>query len=164
MFLRYRPDGASEDTLYEFRPDKTPTNRAIIAERLYSKLSGERRTWEQLKVEALQGGIGARRVALWIAMTDIHPMARFDDIPNFPAGALTLEYSKEELRRMRAAIETSDAMLDTEKAATLTQLTLDIEAAQAGSDEPDPEPEDEPGKDPSTSETGPSETSAESTG
>jgi hypothetical protein len=147
MFLRYRPEGSSEDTLYEFRPDRTPTKRAIIAERLYSKAAGERRTWEQLKLDALQGGIGARRVALWIAMTDVHPMARFEDIPDFPTGALIMEYSKEELRQMRAGLEGTDSMLESEKEAALAQLDRDIEAAAAGSDEPDPEPEDEePGK------------------
>jgi len=166
MFLRYRPEGATEDTLYEFRPDRTPTNRAIIAEKLYSKLAGERRTWEQLKVEAMQGGIAARQVALWIAITDIHPMHRFEDLPILPAGALTLEYSKEELRRMRAGLEANDAMLESEKAAALAQLALEIDAAEVGSDEPDPEPEDESGKagDPPTSETNPSGNSETGTG
>ncbi|HCT81748.1 MAG TPA: hypothetical protein DGT23_35245 [Micromonosporaceae bacterium] len=149
MFLRFKPDGANEDTLYEFRPDKTPVNRATIAEKLYSKATGERRTWEQLKSDALQGGIAARRVALWVAMTDQHPLLRIEDIPDFQAGALVMEYSKEELRRMRAGLADSDAMLDAEKGAVLAQLDRDIETAPVGSDEPDPEPEvevEEPGK------------------
>ncbi len=80
-------------------------------------------------------------------MTDQHPMMRFEDIPNFPVGALVMEYSKEELRQMTAALRTSDAMLESEKDMALSQLERDIEAATAGSDEPDPGPEtEEPGK------------------
>lgn len=143
MFLRFRAEGASEDALYEFRPDKTPRVRAAIAEKLYSKAAGERRTWEQLKADALQGGIAARTVALWIAMTDKHPSLRFEDLPDFDTGALVMEYSKEELRRMRGGIAESDSMLDSEKAAILAQVDRDIDTAPAGSDEPDPLPDPE---------------------
>lgn len=149
MFLRYREEGSTEDTLYEFRPDKTPVNRATIAEKLYSKAVGERRTWEQLKADALQGGIAARRVALWIAMTDQHPMLRFGDIPDFETGALIMEYSREELRRMLDGLAKSDSLFEGEKTAILEQLERDIESAPVGSDEPEPAPDpevDEPGK------------------
>lgn len=143
MFLRFRPDGATEDTLYEFRPDKTPWPRAAAAEKFYSKSVGERRTWEQLKADALQGGIAARRVALWIAMTDQHPLLRWDDVPTFDAGQLVMEYSRGELLKMRDSIAKSDSMFEGERDAVLTQLDSDIEKAPVGSDEPEPEPDPE---------------------
>lgn len=149
MFLRFRADGANEDALYEFRPDKISTKRAIIAERLYSKACGERRTWEQLKADAQQGGIAARKVALWLAMTNTHPLMRFEDIPDVDTGSLAMEYSKEELRGFRDAVARNDTMLESEKAAALAQLAIDIDEATAGSDEPDPLPDPEvaePGK------------------
>ena len=165
MFLRFTPDGASEETLYEFRPDRTPWPRAADAERFYSKAVGERRTWEQLKSDALQGGIAARRAALWIAMTDTHPLLRWDDVPVFEAGQLVMEYSKEELRRMRDGLAKSDSLLEGDKAAVLEQLERDIESAPAGSDEPEPVPDpevEEPGKAEPTGE--PSTSSETSTG
>ncbi len=158
MFLRYRAEGEDQDTLYEFRPDRTPVNRATIAEKLYSRAVGERRTWEQLKSDALQGGIAARRVALWVAMTDTHPTARIEDIPDFETGQLSMEYSRDELRRMRVALAESEAMLEAEKAAVLAQLDRDITEAPVGKDEPAPAP------DPQIQEPAPAGKEAASTG
>lgn len=149
MFLRYRADGETEDTLLEFRPDKTLKSRAVIAEKLYSKLLGQRGNWEQLKADAIGGGIAARTVALWLAMTVKHPLLRFEDIPDFETGQLGLEYSRQELRLLRKGIEDNDTMLESEKAAQLAQVDREIADAPVGSDEPEPEPEpaiEEPGK------------------
>lgn len=153
MFLRYKPQGAATATDYEFRPAKTDYNRARTAEKLYSKACGERRTWEQFVADATMGSIAARKVALWIAITDRHPMTRFDDIPDFAAGELVMEYSKQELRQMRDGIEAAD-LLESEKKLQLDGLDAAIREAPAGSDEPDPEPDPEvadselaPGKD-----------------
>jgi hypothetical protein len=149
MFILHRPAGAKEDTRYEFRPEKVLTSKASIAERLYSKACGERRTWEQLVADATQGGIAARRVVLWLAITADHPFAKFADLPDLEVGQIGMEYSKQELRLMRDGIKESTQMLDSEKEAILTQMDRQIEEAQAGSDEPDPQPEleEEPGKD-----------------
>jgi hypothetical protein len=88
------------------------------------------------------GSIAARKVAYWVCLTDTHPNARFEDVPDFCAGELTLEYSKQELRQMRGALEGAD-MLEAEKAAQLAGVNAAIAEATAGSDEPDPEPEPE---------------------
>lgn len=156
MFLRYRADGADDDTLYEIRFDKVPRKRGAIAEKLYSRAIGERRTWEQLKADAQSGGIEARVVALWLAMTAQHPMMRYEDLPDFDTGALALEYSKQEMRQVRAQIERNTTILEAEKAMQLEQMEIEIEQAPAGSDEPDPEPAvaepvDAAGKDSTTS-------------
>lgn len=156
MFLRHTPEGAAASNLYEFRPERTDYNRARVAEKLYSKACGERRTWEQFVAEAKSGSIAARKIALWLAMTDKHPMLRFDDVPDFKVGELTMEYSKQELRVIRAGIAASENLLDNDKASYLAGLELEIAEAEAGSDEPDPEPEaeepQEPGKDDETAE------------
>jgi len=157
MFLRYREEGADEDTLYEIRFDRVPRKRGAIAEKIYSRAVGERRNWEQLKADAQSGGIEARAVALWLAMTVAHPTLRYEDLPDFETGALQLEYSKQELRQMRAMIERNTTMIAAERDIQLEQLDIAITEAPAGSDEPDPDPEvaDEQGKDetgePSTS-------------
>lgn len=141
MFLRYRADGDGADTLYEFRPEKTPWNRATIAEKLYSKAVGERRTWEQLVADALQGGIAARRVALWIAMCADHPLLRFEDIADVEVGQLSMEYSRAELRRGRDQIAAADHLLEADKAAQLAMLDREIASAPVGKDEPQPDPD-----------------------
>lgn len=143
MFLKFRADGDTEDTLYEIRFDKTPRSRAVIAEKLYSKACGERRTWEQLKADATNGSIAARSVVLWLAQSVTHPTLRFEDIPDVDTGSLGMEYSKQELRLMRGAIERNTTMLEAEKALALEQLGQAIDEAPAGSDEPDPEPDPE---------------------
>jgi hypothetical protein len=159
MFLTFRADESGDAVQYEFQPDKTPWKIATIAEKEYSKSVGERRTWEQLKADALQGGIAARRVALWIAMTKVHPLMPFRDTPEFEAGQLVMEYSRGELRKMRDSIAKSDSMFDGEKDAILAQLDSDILTAPVGRDEPEPEPdpeieepEAEPGKENPTGE------------
>ena len=166
MFLRFKPEGQAEQLL-EFRPEKVLFARARIAEKVYSKLCGERRTWEQFRAEALTGSIAARKVALWLALGDTHPTLRFEDTPDFAAGDLTLEYSKEELRQMRSGLESAD-LIEAEKQAQMKGLEQAIAEAPAGSDEPDPEPDadvedptQEPGKDGST---GPSKSSTPSIG
>lgn len=149
MFLRYRANGADEDTLYEIRWGKIARKRAAIAEKIYSKAIGERRTWEQLKADALSGGIEARSVALWLAKTAVHPLMRYEDLEDFDTDALELEYSKEELRQMRVGLERNTTMLTAEKAIQLEQLEQAIGEAPAGSDEPLPGPEvaEDQGKD-----------------
>ena len=143
MFLRHRPEGATADTLYEFRPERTDYNRARVAEKLYSRACGERRTWEQFVAEAKQGSIAARKIALWLAITDRHPMTRFEDVPDFRVGELVMEYSKQELRLIRADLEASTEILESEKRAMLAGVDQNIESAEAGSDEPDPQPDAE---------------------
>lgn len=156
MFIRH------EKTLYEFRPDKILSSRAAIAEKLYSKAVGERRTWEQFVADARGGGIAARRIALWLAMTADHPFAKFTEMPDFEVGQLSMEYSKQELRQARQAVEADMDMLEAERNVALAQIDRQIDEAEPGSDEPDPDPEpddepppepgkDEPSDEPSTS-------------
>lgn len=148
MFLVYKPAGASTETRYEFRPEKVKSSRASIAEKLYAKACGERRTWEQFIADAQQGSITARKVVLWLAQSEQHHTLRFEDMPDLETGQITMRYSKQELRRMREGIKDSAQMLDGEKQALLASLDAEIADAPAGSDEPDPEPElPEPGKD-----------------
>lgn len=155
MFVVHQPAGASKPTHYEFRPEKVLTSKAVIAEKLYSKACGERRTWEMLVADARQGSIAARKVVLWLAMSADHHTLRYEDMPDLAVGEISMEYSRQELREMRAGIAESNEILEQEKAAMLAGLDRQIEDAEAGSDEPDPEPEAEPGKaeeivDPST--------------
>lgn len=141
MFIRHHPAGASEAKLYEFRPEKVMSSKAGIAEKLYSKACGERRTWEMFVADAKQGSITARRIVLWLAISTDHPFAKITDMPDFEVGELSMEYSKQELRLMRQAIEESTEVLESEKQAMLAGLERQIEEADAGSDEPDPEPD-----------------------
>ena len=147
MFILHTPAGAKKATRYEFRPEKVLSSRASIAEKLYSKACGERRTWEMFVADAKQGSITARKIALWLVVTGDHPFAKFTDMPDFEVGELSMEYSKQELRLMRQSISESAEILESEKQAMLTGLERQVEDAEAGSDEPDPEPEEEPGKD-----------------
>lgn len=145
MFLRHRAEGATEDTLYEFRPERTLGSRARIVEKLYTKLCGERRTWEQFVADAKSGSIAARQIALWLAQTEVHPTLRFEDMPDYRVGELGMEYSKQELRQAKAAIEANRDLVESEKAAMLAGIDAEIDDAPAGSDEPDVV-EDDPGK------------------
>lgn len=158
MLIRYKPDDGSEAKLYEIRWGKIPRSRGALAEKIYAKAIGERRTWEQLKADAIGGGLTARAVALWLAMTQEHPLLRFEDLPDCDTEAIEMEYSKEELRQMRTGLERNTTMLETERAMQLEALAIAIEEAPAGSDEPEPkpdpdvkEPADETGKAPDTS-------------
>lgn len=159
MFLRYRPEGASEDKVYEIRPGKVGRKRAAMAERAYSKAVGERRTWQQLQADAQQGSMEAWAALLWVAQTADHPGLRYEDMPDFDTEQLVMEHSKEEVRQMLAGMRSSTTMLESEKTAIIAQLEIALESARVGSDEPAPKPDpavlepvDAEGKDPATTE------------
>ena len=141
MFLVFRPEGASEPAAYEVLPAKVGRKRAAMAERVYTKAVGERRTWQQLIADAHQGSMEAWTVLLWVAQTADHPGLRYENMDDFDSGALVMEHSKEEVRQMLAAIRTSDAMLESERTALIAQLELGLETARVGQDEPAPKPD-----------------------
>src|ERR1044072_2966422 len=139
MFLRYRPDDGSEEHLYEIRWGKIPFSRGKIAEKIYRKASGERRTWEQLKADAISGDLTARMVALWLAMTKDHPLLRFEDLPDCDTEAIEMQYSKQELREMRVGLERNTTLSEADRAMQLEAISAATEVAPAGSDNPDPQ-------------------------
>lgn len=150
MYLKYHPDGTAESQTYEFLPGRVRVSKAQVVEKLYSKAIGEKATWEQFKIAVMQGSIAARRVLLWMLMSQVHPSLRYEDVPDFFEEEVTVEWSRRELQDMHDGIEQS-SMPDGEKETVLARLREEIATAPTGDDDPLPEAEEVGKAEPSTS-------------
>jgi hypothetical protein len=138
LFLKYHPEGATEPTTYEFLPGRVRVSRAQLVEKVYSRALGEKATWEQFKIAVVQGSIAARRVLLWLLMSQIHPTLRYEDVPDFYEDEVTVEWSRQELQDMYDGLERAQ-MPDGEKETLLARLREEIAGAPTGDDDPLPE-------------------------
>lgn len=124
MYLVYRPDG-SEPQEWWFDPQKL---RAQEAEAI------EKRTgWDfaEFGSHLLRGSVLARRALLWTFQRQVHHTLRFEDV-DFATGEVELEYSKEELQRMRESAADLDGLDQVEREAALRDIDQQIEAAREG--------------------------------
>ncbi len=104
MRLTYKPEGHPEQSWF-FRPGKLPRSVARQLQTVYGK------PWDVFVVEIQQGNIDARAVALWHCMRTDHPILKFDDLPDFLAEEVELEYEADELREMLAQAKANAAAI-----------------------------------------------------
>ncbi len=134
MFIDYTPEG-QETQRFEFRPGRVRLDEAARIEFQYTKLLGEKRTYQQFIEDVKQGSAVARRVLLFHLLRRVHPVTRIEDVNPFDDEIVTL-FHKAELEELRAAVEKS-SMPTAEKETFLSRLDDEIATA------PDAE---EPGK------------------
>jgi hypothetical protein len=127
MFLDYRPDGG-EVQRFEWLPGRVRSTEAAQLERSYSKLAGERRTYDQLKSDVIQGSIVARRVVLHYLLRKQHPVLRIEDVDPFE-DEIDMQFSKDELEDILERTEKSDAVSDSEKEMLVAGLRQEIAEA-----------------------------------
>lgn len=130
MFVRYSPeDSPSEVQEWEFRPGRVRASRAAMIERLYSKLAGEKKTWDEFQAGILGGAADARRVLLWHLQSMVHPTLRIEDVD--PLGdELTIEHSRQELEDLRAEAVKAKNLDEATRNVLLAKLDADIETAR----------------------------------
>lgn len=120
MFVTYSPEGAEFPTSWEFDPNRVRQSAAEMIEKRY----GGR--WSDF-IQAVQAGEAkARRVLLWHLMVrDGHPSLRYEDVPDFYMGELEVDYSVDDLGRLREQVADS-AMPYNEREEMLVRLDLEI--------------------------------------
>jgi hypothetical protein len=127
MFMDYRPDGG-ELQRFEWRPGRIKSSDAAMLERTYTKLAGEKRTYDQFKSDVVQGSAVARRVLLHHLIRQQHPQSRIEDIDPYD-DEMTLLFSRSELEQMRDEAEKTNAIPAADKDALLAKLAEEIETA-----------------------------------
>lgn len=154
MFIDYTPEGQKTQRL-PFQPGRVRLDESAGIEFRYSKLCGEKRSYQQFIEDVKQGSAVARRVLLHHVLRKQHPTIRIEDVNPYE-DEIAILFHKAELEEIRAAVEKTTAMPANEKEQVLARLDDEIATA------PDAR---EPGKadGTSTSEPDPSPTSGTST-
>jgi hypothetical protein len=122
MFFIYEPEG-DEAQEWWFDPNKI---RAQEAEAIERRCGWD---WTQFGMHLLSGSALARRALLWTYLRRTHHVLRFEDV-DFAMSEVRLEYSKEELAKVREEAEKQPAANDSDKAVMLAQLELQIAEAR----------------------------------
>lgn len=126
MFLTYTPEGG-QPQVFEFSPGRVRQSRAEMLERRYSKLAGEKLTWDQFKMDVVKGSASARRVLLWHFLSQQHPTLRVEDVDPYE-DELVLQFSRKELEDMRAEVAKSP-LSDLDKDTILAKFDEEIATA-----------------------------------
>ncbi|MEU9654845.1 hypothetical protein [Streptomyces chartreusis] len=126
MYLVYQPEGSDEPKRFKYNP-----KRLMSAEREMLERKTDR-DFSDFTSAVLSGNSLCRRALLYMFLKREHPGIRWDDV-DFAWDELKLEYSKQELLKMRDAI--SENTSGDERAATLSTLDEQIETAIDESDD-----------------------------
>lgn len=128
MFVTYSPENG-DPQIWEFDPRKVRASQAELVEKRYAK------QWDMFLSDLMQGSMGARRVLLWHLIRLTHHTLRFEDTPDFYAGELVVEFSREELLDMRSAVEANKGLDEDSRKVMLAAIDDEIEKAPTGVDE-----------------------------
>src|SRR3982750_432538 len=121
MQVTYKPENTEPDSakVWDFDPNRVRAVRAEMIEKRYGQRYSE---W----VKNVQAGeVRARRVLLWHLLNTEHPQLKLEDVPDFMFGELEVDYSIDDLQRIRREVAES-AMDDRTKEDHLERLDLEI--------------------------------------
>ena len=98
MRVTYTPEDG-EEQVWDFDPRRVRQSEAEMIE----KRAGCR--WDEWVTLCKAEQAGALRVLLWHLMRRQHPALRFDDVPDFYMGEISVDLDLGELRETRAEVE-----------------------------------------------------------
>lgn len=113
MWFTYKPDGGEEQSWW-FDPNKVDSTDAEAIER---KTGWD---WAEFGQHLLKAGVTARKALLWVHLRKTHPGIKYEAI-TFTLDEIELEYSTEELERLR------DAYLDMDESESRTAAVALLE-------------------------------------
>lgn len=119
MYLIYKPEGEDEQRWW-FDPRKMKAREAEAIE----KRTGW--DWQEVGDHLMKGSSLARRALLWTYLRREHHVLRFEDV-DFAMDEVDLEFSKEELQRIRDKAAEADSTPETAQAIDF----LDAQIAEA---------------------------------
>lgn len=150
MLLIYTPEDQAAQHL-EFRPGRVRLDEQARIERLYSRESGTKTSFELFVQDVKDGGSLARRVLLFTMLRRQHPQIRFEDVNPF-GDEVEIRLHRAELEEIYGNVERTTDFPGRD--AYLARLRMEID------DAPDSQ---EPGKATGTSSTPTSSASSSST-
>jgi hypothetical protein len=121
MQVTYKPEDAEvgSERVWDFDPNRIRAARAEMIEKRYGQRYSE---W----IKNVQAGeVRARRVLLWHLLSLEHLHLKLEDVPDFMFGELEVDYSVDDLQRIRHEVAES-AMDDRTKEDHLERLDLEI--------------------------------------
>lgn len=139
--MRVTFTGGDQPQRWRYRPADVMISQAQAIERAL----GQGRTWDDFAVGIRAGDATCRKVLLWHLQALDHPGLRFEDVPDFRLGDLTIEFDSDEVEQI---IENVKGAYLPEDRKRRILLDLDLELAAALEREALDEAEhDDPGKD-----------------
>lgn len=120
MYLIHQPEGSEEPTRYKYNPRKLMSSEREMLERRTGK------DFTDFTQSVLSGNALCRRALLFMFVKRDHPVTKFEDV-DFAWDELQLEYSKQELLKMREA--TAESGNGEEVAVRLEALDREIATA-----------------------------------
>ncbi|MFJ3282444.1 hypothetical protein [Streptomyces halstedii] len=120
MYLVLKREGDAEPTRWRYNPKKLMSVEREDIERRTG------RNFSAFTQDVLQGNSLCRRALLFTYLRRDHPKTRFEDV-DFAWDELSLEYSRQELQKMREGV--MESLHGDELAATLRQVDQQIEDA-----------------------------------
>lgn len=123
MIITFTPtDG--ESRTYLFDPQSFPNPDAERVEELTGL------TWEQAKVALLQGSAKVRRAVVFCFERRTHSSLSWSSFgQDWPVGAVLVEFSRDELERMAAAVESTPGLSEADRASAAEQFEALMEDA-----------------------------------
>lgn len=121
MHITYKPEDGDRQE-WDFDPDRVRSSLAEMIERKYGE------TWDQFCSGIQAGNMRSRRVLLWHLLRLEHPALRYEDVPDFYAAELKVQYSVAELNDIRDRLQ---KMHLPETQRDMAMAALDVEMTSA---------------------------------
>lgn len=124
MHVTYTPEDKQDGDrqVWDFDPARVRSSVAEVIEKRYGE------PWDQFTVAVQQGNMRARRVMLWHLLSRDHIGLRYEDVPDFYAGELVVQFSVKELTALRERVEKASISPDKQEQAL---AGIDIELTDA---------------------------------
>jgi hypothetical protein len=121
MRITYAPEDGDRQE-WDFDPDRVRSSLAEMIERKYGE------TWEQFCAGVQSGNMRARRVLLWHLLRLEHPALRYEDVPDFYASELKVQYSVAELNDIRDRLQKMH-LPETQRDSAMAALDVEMTSA-----------------------------------
>lgn len=122
MIVTFAPPGSPPRT-WIFDPDTFPQPDSERVEELTGLL------WEEAKEAIVKGGAKVRRALVYCFERRDHPSLSWASFGDFPAGAISVEFTKDEIEALAKQVESAPGLSDASRAETLAGLAGLLEAA-----------------------------------
>lgn len=131
MIVTFTP-AEGEQRSWIFDPDTFPQPDSERVEELTGLL------WEQAKEAIIKGGARARRALVYCYERRTHPSLSWATFTDFGAGAIKIEFTRDELEKMSAALDTAPGVTEADKAEARIAIASLLEDAPETPKAPEP--------------------------
>jgi hypothetical protein len=121
MHVTFEPEDGDRQE-WDFSPGRIRASEAVLIEKRFGG------NWDEFQAGVQSGNMAARRVMLWHLLRQQHAMLRFEDVPDFFADELVVQFSSKELMGLRESLAKAHLPED-KRELMLTGLDLELTSA-----------------------------------